>query len=153
DVYDAKTGKISALPDKAFRKDLPSPFGWLENLAWARTSDGLAFNVIFDAYPSEVVVAQWISGTPSVHLMKRPAGVSLHGYGSPLAWRGAGFDLCFLGDVRGRVRLFCAKHVDPAKPYTHETLTPGDVVVAGFSFSNNGKAALLMNNTTHLPDL
>jgi dipeptidyl aminopeptidase/acylaminoacyl peptidase len=155
DIYHAATGKITPLPDKVFRKDVPSPYGWLEHLTWGpHGSDRLAFNVIFDAYPSEVVVALVAGNTPNVFLMKRPPGVSLHGYGSPLAWRGPGRDLCFLGDVQGRVRLFCAKGVDADQPGGFETVTPGDVVVAGFSYDKDGQsAAVLMNDITRLPDI
>jgi dipeptidyl aminopeptidase/acylaminoacyl peptidase len=153
-VYDAQTGKISAVPDKVFRKDLRSPYGWLEGLVWDQSSKRLAFNVIFDAYPCEVVVAEWGAGAAEVFLMKRPPGVSLHGYGTPLAWRGPGPDLCFLGDVKGRVRLFCTKGVAVNQASIHETLTPADVVVAGFSFSKDGNwAAVVMNDATHLPDV
>ena len=42
----------------------------------------VAFNVIFDAYPAEVIVARWRADGPAVFRMPRPAGVSLRGYGS-----------------------------------------------------------------------
>src|SRR5262249_61053815 len=59
DVYDAGTGKLRTVPDEVFRKQAPSPYGWLEHLAWSADGGKLAFNVIFDGYPAQVVVAEW----------------------------------------------------------------------------------------------
>lgn len=153
DVWDPATGKITTLPDKVFRKDLPSPYGWLEKLAWSSDGRRLAFNVIFDAYPSEVVVAEWTGDTPQVFLLSRPPGVSLHGYGSPLAWRGPS-TLCFLGDEKARVRLYAASNIHPGGKPQYRVLTLGDVVVNSFSFTSSGEfGSAVMQDVTHLPDI
>src|SRR5262249_14102593 len=34
DIYDATTKEVTSPPDKLWRADAPSPYGWLENLAW-----------------------------------------------------------------------------------------------------------------------
>jgi hypothetical protein len=57
DVWDAKTSKIVTVPEEVYRKQMPSPYAWLEHMAWKSTSDALAFGVIFDAYPAEIVIA------------------------------------------------------------------------------------------------
>jgi dipeptidyl aminopeptidase/acylaminoacyl peptidase len=153
DVFDSQTKQITTLPDKVFRADAPSPYGWLENLAWARDGKALAFNVIFDAYPAEVIVAQWANGLPAVLKMPRPAGVSLRGYGSPLAWRPNGA-LGFLAEEKGRVRLCSARDLGPGQQPVFDVLTPGDVVAHGFSFAANGdQAAVLLNDPKRLPDV
>jgi dipeptidyl aminopeptidase/acylaminoacyl peptidase len=153
DVFDAATKKLTTLPDKVFRAEAPSPYGWLEDLAWSPDGKALAFNVIFDAYPAEVIVARWDKEAPAVFKLPRPDGVSLRGYGSPLAWRSDGA-LGFLGEAKARVRLWCARDVRPGVQPSYEVLTPGDVVVYGFSFARSGPdAALVMNDAAHLADV
>jgi dipeptidyl aminopeptidase/acylaminoacyl peptidase len=151
DVVNPGSGKVDTLPDKLWRADAPSPYGWLENLAWAPDSRLLAFNVIFDGYPAEVILANEAGGTWSTSRLKRPAGVSIRGYGTPLAW--AGDTLLFLGEARARVRPYGSKIIgsrqeDPARPWID-----GDVVVEALSANARGEAAVIMNDTTHAPDV
>lgn len=144
DVVDVATGNLTTIPDTVYRDDVPSPYGWIEHLAWSPDSNTLAFNIIFDAYPSEVVVANLKDN--EVKLAKRPSDVSLRGYGCPIAFLDQK-TISFLGDQKGRTRLYTMG--DNAK-----TLTPGDVVVDDFSVSSNGKRiAMVMQNTKHTPDL
>jgi dipeptidyl aminopeptidase/acylaminoacyl peptidase len=154
DVYHADAKKITAVPDKVFRADAPSPYGWLEHLAWSRDGNRLAFNVIFDAYPAEIIVAEWTSTEPAVFKLPRPNGVSLKGYGSPLEWRGETAELCFLAEEKARVRLAAASNVRNGSQPAFRTLTPGDVVVASFSHNTAGSAtAVLLSDPQHLPDV
>jgi dipeptidyl aminopeptidase/acylaminoacyl peptidase len=163
DVYDAGTGKIAPVPDAVFRSKAPSPWGWLENLAWSPDGDMLAFNVIFDGYPAEVIVAHWQGGdTPSVHVLERPTGIHIRGYGSPLQWRAQGHDLCYLGEAKGRVRLHCAREVNGGRAAAHDVLTPGDVVVETMSLASSNVGfgtdavrthAVLMASPNHLADI
>ncbi len=154
DIYDSQTRKITTVPDKVFRADAPSPYGWLEHLAWSADGGKLAFNVIFDGYPCEIVVAEWKGEQPDVFLLKRPNGVSVHGYGSPVQWRGTSADLYFLAEQKARVRLCCAVGVTKDRQPEYRIVTPGDAVVAGLSSSHSGEhTAVLMNNVHHLPDI
>ena len=41
DVWDAATGKITTIPEDTYRKNMPSPYAWLEKIAWARRRHGL----------------------------------------------------------------------------------------------------------------
>jgi dipeptidyl aminopeptidase/acylaminoacyl peptidase len=154
DVYDAQTKKTTTLPDKVFRANAPSPYGWLENLAWSADGNALAFNVIFDGYPAEIIVAQWTGEEPTLFKLPRPEGVSIHGYGSPVQWRGPSHDLCFLAEQRARVRLCCATGVQNGRQPEYHLLTPGDVVIAAFSSNASGEqTAVLMSDPSHLPDI
>jgi acylaminoacyl-peptidase len=147
DVHNLKTGKTRKIPDRVYRAAAPSPYGWLENLAWERNGRALAFNVIFDAYPAEVIVQASEESEPV--RLKRPEGVHIRGYGSPLGSRHSS-ELCFLGEEKGRVRLYTAD-LSGGKA---AILTPGDVVVESFSSDFPGKRmAVVMNDTTHCPDL
>ncbi len=154
DVYDSETQKITTVPDKPFRADAPSPYGWLEHLAWSADGRRLAFNVIFDGYPAEIIVAEWSGTEPSVFKLPRPDGASIKGYGSLLEWRGDGADLLFLAEQRARVRLCCAKGVQKGRDPTFEVLTEGDVVVASFSHHGpSNTAAVLQSDPSNLPDI
>ena len=149
DIYDSAKSKITPLPDKVFRADAPSPYAWLDKLAWSEDGNALAFNAVFDGYPAQIVVARWKNNRPDVFNLKRPAGVAVKGYGSPLQWRGKN-ELCFLGEEKGRVHL-CSRDLGDD---SFMTWTLGDVVVEGFSFPKQGRvAAVVMASPAHLPDI
>ncbi|MBI1914930.1 MAG: S9 family peptidase [Planctomycetes bacterium] len=152
DVFDLKTKKTKTIPNKVFRADAPSPYGWLEQLAWNRKGDALAFNVIFDGYPAEIVVARRDAENWTSTLLRRPPGVHVHGYGSPVHWDGNAHVL-FLGESKGRVRLTLALEAREGSPSDYQVKTPGDVVAEAFSVSANGCLAVVMNAATHTPDL
>src|SRR5262249_26981379 len=151
--FDAATDKITPLPDQAFRAEAPSPYGWLEKLAWSADGGALAFTVIFDAYPAEILVAEWTDNRPAVRKIQRPAGLSLHGYGSPLRWSGPSQELCFLGEEKARVRLCSLGGIRGGGQGTLQTRTPGDVVVAAFDFDTEGHGVVLQSDPSHLPDI
>jgi dipeptidyl aminopeptidase/acylaminoacyl peptidase len=158
DVFEAATGKIAAVPDAAFRSKAPSPYGWLEHLAWSPDSQALAFNVIFDGYPAEIIIARWDGAPePGVFKLPRPPGVHVRGYGSPVEWRSQGHDLCFLGEIKGRVHLYCAQNVQQEGTPEFTTLASGDVVVEAFSVStdkrNPRSAAVLMATPDRFADI
>ena len=153
EVFDLAEKKSTSLPDKCFRADAPSPYGWLETLAWSPDGRNLAFNVIFDGYPAEVVVGRRADKGWTSTLLKRPEGVHVRGYGSPLAWIRNGH-LCFLGEAKARVRLYEAEGAEQGKPSNYCVRTPGDVVVESFSAAaENQGCVAVMNDTTHTPDL
>jgi dipeptidyl aminopeptidase/acylaminoacyl peptidase len=149
DVYDAGTKKTETVPDDVFRKKAPSPYGWLEHLAWSADGDRLAFNVIFDGYPTEIVVAEWSQGAVAAREVKRPSGLHVRGYGSPLAWHGDAHELLFLGEEKGRVRLAVDRGGQA------EVVNPeGDVVVQTVSCSDDGShIAAVMNGPTTFEDV
>ena len=75
DIYDFTKKKITPLPDKVFRADAPSPYAWLDKLAWSTDGNSLAFNAVFDGYPARIVVARWKENGPEVFNFPRPPGV------------------------------------------------------------------------------
>src|SRR5262249_58222587 len=87
-ILDVAAGKVETLPDKLWRADAPSPYAWLETLAWSPDGARLAFGAEFDAYPAEVAVTAWTDGKPTSTLLPRK-GFSIRGYGTPLQWRTA----------------------------------------------------------------
>jgi dipeptidyl aminopeptidase/acylaminoacyl peptidase len=157
EVLDVATGTPKALPDELWRAKAPSPFGRLNSLVWSRDGRSLAFVIAFDGYPSEIIIARWYDNDLTLFRLERPAGVSLHAsVDSTLSmeWRGDSADLCFLGEEKGRVRIYCANDVQPGKAPHYQTLTPGDVAVDSFSSDASGDySAAILGDPRHLPDI
>src|SRR5262249_45213033 len=131
DIGDLKTGKITTVPDKPFRAAGASPYGWLEHLAWRKDGKAVAFNVVYDAYPAEIMVAELRDSGWHTTRLKRPDGVHVRGYGSPVQW-GARGDLWFLGEEKARVRLCRVAGVAGGGQGEAATLTPSDVAADAF---------------------
>jgi dipeptidyl aminopeptidase/acylaminoacyl peptidase len=161
DVHDASTGKITTVPDDAYRKKAASPYAWLEHIAWSAQGDKLAFGVVFDGYPAEIAVSVWHAGKASTHLMPRSEGLHIKGYGSQLQWSASGDSLYFLGEQKARVRLQCVgvrvPFADRCEFGGVDEVTAGDVVVEQFSLSSDPKNAqafsVLMATPTKFADL
>jgi dipeptidyl aminopeptidase/acylaminoacyl peptidase len=151
DVFNLKTKKNDTIPDKCFRAEARSPYGWLEHLAWGSMGGRpLAFNVVFDGYPAEIIVARLEKDAWVASRFQRTRD-HVRGYGSPLMWVENSKALAFLMESKGRVRLYLATDAEKGEPTGFETYTPGDVVVESFSggFAN----VVLMNDQSHTPDL
>jgi dipeptidyl aminopeptidase/acylaminoacyl peptidase len=142
DVWDAPTGKISIIPEDAYRKKMPSPYGWLEHIAWHSNGEALAFCVAFDGYPAEIVIGDLRGDSPKALKLRRPLARHVRGYGSPLQWVAGKDELFFLSEVKGRVHLTSASFdfedrvTDPTNWLSHPA---DDIVVEGFSASRDPK--------------
>jgi dipeptidyl aminopeptidase/acylaminoacyl peptidase len=101
DVWDADSKKVT-IADESWMKTAASPWPWLESLAWAPDGHRLAFCSIFDAYPAEIIIHTLQGGTWTAERMKRPEGVQVRGYGTPLKWWEPDL-LTFLGEGVGSV--------------------------------------------------
>lgn len=157
DIWEASTGKVITVPEDVYRRKMPSPYAWLEKIAWNTDSSVLAFGVIFDGYPAEIVVARIAKDGASAHASKmpRPDGMHVRGYGSPVQWRAGKDELLFLAEEKGRVRLCVHANVfgDPGKATNVTYLSPADAVIEGFDASNDpanpeGFAAIMATPTT-----
>lgn len=137
DVLDRSTGALSTLPDALWREGAPSPYGWLERLAWSGDSAALSFGVDFDGFPAEAFVAQFGGGEPTLWRLDRPGEFSI-GWGT--AWRPGTRDLCLQAQERGRIRVRCLRDVRDGSQGADYSLTDGDVVVWDFAFSGSGDA-------------
>ncbi len=157
EILDVATGTSKVLPDELWRAKAPSPYGRLNSLTWSQDGRSLAFVIAFDAYPSEILIARWDGDKPTIFKLDRPARVSLHAsVDSPLSihWRGDKADLCFLGEEKGRVRIYCGAEVQPGKAPTYRCLTPGDVAIDSFGLDTSGDhAAAILGDRRHLPDI
>jgi dipeptidyl aminopeptidase/acylaminoacyl peptidase len=148
DILDLETLKLAPLSDQLWRADAPSPYAWLEGLAWAPDGRRLAFNVVFDAYPAEIIVAEWRDGKPTTSRVER-GKASVRGYGSPLQWRTA-TQLCLLAEVRAQVQVQEAS----ARLELGAVWTPRNTVVSAFSFAADGETlAYVASDPQHLPEI
>jgi dipeptidyl aminopeptidase/acylaminoacyl peptidase len=151
DVFDLQTEKTLTLPDKLWRADAPTPYGWLEGLAWSDDGDRLAFTVGFDGYQTEILVAEWTGAQPDVRRLTRPDEISVSG---SLQWIPGTADLCFRAQRRAREHIYCIADVRGGKQGAQRVLTPGDIVVHGFSFAPDGRhVAYIVSGTQHMTDV
>ncbi len=140
EVFDPARKKSTVVWDKADRAGAPSKFGWLEHLSFG-PGGKVAFEVIYDGYPAEVVIAHYYDPNDRMPNMlqlspfnvERPAGVQVKGYGSPLAWRGE--RICYLGeDSSGSVRVYeAAAEKSAASEPSPLTAGAGRLVVGTFA--------------------
>lgn len=152
DIFDTKSEEVTTLPDKQWRGDAPSPYGWILGLAWSDDSRAVSFRVDFDGYPGEVYVAEFDdSGHTASHKLSRPNEVYVTGH---MEWLPGTRDFCFTADDHGRTRVLCLPGVGGGTQGQAVTLTPGDVSVKNFVFSGDGQQVLtVMGTTIHPPDL
>src|SRR5262249_37246835 len=156
DIFTFETGKTVPLPNKLWRADAASPYAWLEKLAWSEGGTALAFNAVFDGSPAEIIVTtfpstkEFTAGPPRSVRLARPADLHVKGYGSPLGWKGQ--DLLFLGEQRGRVRLYRVAKPEEAPAFA--VATPGDVVVETFSSHRDREDLVVVRaDPEHLADV
>ena len=152
DVLDLASGKVETVTPEGWRKGHPSPFGWLENLAWSGDGDALAFTISFDGYATRIYVNEWVGGTaPALYEVTRPGITACDG---ALAWRGKERTLCFRGEEKARLRIYAVQDVKDRGQGETKVLTPGDVVVGALGFSRGGERLVAVVETvTHTGDL
>ena len=145
DVLDIATGEVSHPTADGWRTDHPSPYGWLEQLAWSGDSEALAFSISYDGHPSRIYVAEGGPEAWSLQQIARPHPVELAG---DLQWQGKGRTLTYLGEAEGRVRVLAVSKVEGDSHGDTRELTPGDLVVEQAAFTPDGKTLLAAFGTT-----
>ena len=140
DVLDLASGDIEHVTSQAWREDHPSPFGWITEMNWAHDGKALAFGIAYDGFAQQLWVADWRDDDVHLQRITRPHPVSLQG---DIAWRGKSRDLNYLGEDRGRVRVYQVDDVRDGKQGKTRDLTGGDVVCTGYDFDDEGKSAVV----------
>ena len=79
EIVDLASGESTPVTDPAWRADHPSPYGWLENLAWSGDSQALAFSISYDGYASRIWAVTWQAGQWVRQLVTRPEMVTFDG--------------------------------------------------------------------------
>lgn len=144
-LFEVATGALTALPDAAWRAEAPSPYGWIEALAWSTDGRVLAVGVDFDGYPGETYVAELAGGEARLWKVPRPAG--LQAMGGELQWVPGERELCQRMADHGRVRVLCTPKLRAGTVGKPEIFPRGDVVVNTFSFSGDGRDAFAVVGT------
>jgi len=140
DVLDIATGNITTVTSQTWRDDHPSPFGWITEMDWAHDGKALAFAIAYDGFATQLWVADWRDDGIQLQRVTRPHPISLQG---DLAWRGKGRALTYLGEDRGRVRVYQVDGLRGGKQGKTRMLTGGDVVCTDYDFDENGKTCLV----------
>jgi dipeptidyl aminopeptidase/acylaminoacyl peptidase len=151
-----ENGKIAAIPDAEYRKKMPSPYAWLESLAWSSDSSMLAFGVIFDGYPAEIMITDFGGKAPTVAKMPR-ANIHVRGYGSPLRWVEGKKELMFLAEFKARVLVTICDLTRPRDNLLHLTSSDDGIVEAFSGGVDHGnldyRFAVIMATPTRFADV
>ncbi len=150
-VLDLESGALSTVTPPDWRRDHPSPYGWLEDLAWSGDNQALAFAISYDGYASQIWVAEWDRQGQSLRKVARPEMVT---YSGGLTWQGDKRTLCYRGESMARVQVFAAEEIKNGKQGKTRPLTIGDQVIAGFALDSGGRTlAAIVETITHTNDL
>ncbi len=151
EIVDLASGKSTPVTDPAWRADHPSPYGWLEDLAWSGDSEVLAFSISYDGYATRIWTAEAAADTWQPQLISRPGMVSCAG---GLAWRGGKRTLCYLGESMGRVRVHATEKVQENSQGETRILTEGDLVAGAYGFdAKGGNLTVIFETTTDANDV
>jgi dipeptidyl aminopeptidase/acylaminoacyl peptidase len=151
EVLDLASGDLALVTGPTWRDDHPSPYGWLDDLAWSGDSGALAFAVSFDGYSSRICAAERGQDGWDNWVVTRPDPVT---YDGGLAWRGKGRTLCYRGESMARVRVHAVADVQKGGQGDTSVAADGDGVIGAFSFDRDGRSLVLILETiTAMNDL
>ncbi len=134
EVLEPGAEAVQVVTADGWRNDHPSPYGWLDDVAWSGDGSTLAFSISFDGFPTRVYTARWEGDAPRLSDLPRPDGVTVSG--GTMRWRNG--DLAFIGEEQARSRVYLLEGVGRSGKAEYTTLTTGDVTVNSFDFSGSG---------------
>ncbi len=146
-VLDRESGVITTLDDALWRKNVASPFGWLDGLSWSADGGKLSIRCTWDGYPPEIYVAHFGNETVLTKLT-RPNEVHPTA-DAVISWLGN--SIVFPVEDHARQRLLKIDNISKSGQGGHKILTPGDVVIDGYSFSKDGKTLAVEWDTARSP--
>jgi len=158
DVWNAASKKIAPLPDKLWRTDAPSPYGWLLAPRWSDDGRKLAFRVDFDGYPGETFVATF-DDTGHKGTQKLNRKWQEHGEGGRLRWWPGRHDLCLLADSQALNRVYCVRDIKVGKDgkADHGDTTIFTAAETGnvgpFDLTAKGRLVFVKSDLAHGPDV
>ncbi len=148
EVFDTKSKTNKVLNDAAWRKAVPSPYGWLLGLDWSADNQ-LAFRIDFDGHPGKLFIAT--PKTDKVIEVARIGDMTLNA--GDIQWRPNSNEICYRGADHGRVKLYCTA-INNNRQGDTRTVIAGDLVIGSYSFSQDGqKLAFNHNGLDHFSDL
>jgi len=151
ELLELASGEKTVITQEGWREDHPSPYGWLDELAWSRDNAALAFTLSFDGYATRIYTATVDRAIWSLQRVTPPGIIHCDG---GLTWRGDSRTLCYRGEEMGRIRIYGTEDVLSGKQGNTKELVRGDVVIGPFSFDDSGKKLVVsLETTTHLNDI
>jgi len=136
EILDIASGEVTRTTSQDWRTDHPSPFGWIDDLAWSADSRAVAFSISYDGYATRLWITEEKDGAWDLQLVTRPEMVS---YAGGLKWQGTGRTLCYRGETMGRIHVYGTKKVAGGSQGDSRVLAGGDIVVGAFGFDERGK--------------
>lgn len=158
DIWDARTRKVTPLPDALWRAEAPSPYGWLMAPRWSEDGRLLAFRIDFDGYPGELLVASFDErGHRGTRRIARRWEITLEG--DQLQWVPGSRDLCVLAESQALRRVYCVRALSEGEgrggsqgeTVIYTARETGDV--GGFGIARGGAIAFALGDLTHPPDV
>jgi dipeptidyl aminopeptidase/acylaminoacyl peptidase len=153
EVYHLASKINVILPDKLWRAQAPSPYGWLEGLAWSDDSKALAFRADYDGYPGEAYVFEINQGKINSSLkLERIADITMTG--SDTLWQPDSRTLCYRAADHGRIPVVCTKSVKNGRQGKSFKALGNELVSTSFSFDQSGSnIAFVHNGLNHFNDI
>jgi len=145
DVCDLASRKISVVTQDGWRKDHPSPYGWLAGVRWSGDSEAIAFTIGFDGYPARILLAEHDNDQWQLKPLPHTPTVSIED--GSLRWKPGTRDLCFIADERARQRIYSLTNCRKGRFDKLTTITPGDVVVSSYGFSADARTLAAVTST------
>lgn len=162
-VYDLRTRKTEVLDDTLWRKQAPSPYGWLLGLAWSSDGTRLAHRVDFDGYPGEVFVTTFARGgqadrsRPRTILVPRPIdqGEKITWVGGRMQWKPGGDELCLHATRNAIDAVWCIAGIRGDAVGAAKNLTSGSGgSISSFGFArSDALMAIVQSGLTHPDDV
>ncbi len=137
EILDIATGVITSATEQQWRADHPSPYGWIDDLAWSGDSKALAFAISYDGYATRIWITEETDGAWGLQLVQRPDMVSFAG---SMQWKGSGRTLCYLGETMGRIHVYGTDKVGGGEQGKTSVLAGGDIVAGSFAFDKKGES-------------
>ena len=135
EILDLATGAVVPATNQEWRTDHPSPYGWIDDLAWSGDSKTLAFAISYDGYATRIWITEETDGAWGLQPVQRPDMVS---YAGSMQWKGKSRTLCYLGETMGRVHVYGTDKVGEGEQGKTKILAGGDIVAGSFAFDKKG---------------
>ncbi len=153
EILNLASSEVSRLDDALWRKNGPSPYGWLESLAWSADSNHLAFGVSYDGHPSEVYVADLVGVNPTIRQLRRDKEITVVPEAG-LRWLGSTHDLCVRGEWHARGHVYRINKATAEEQGETVDVTQGQGNTLTFACGKSEETIVaVMDDITHPPDL
>ncbi|MFH1728225.1 MAG: prolyl oligopeptidase family serine peptidase [Pseudomonadota bacterium] len=150
EVLDLKTNELKKITEGDFRKNHKTPYGWLEEIAWAYDSKTLAFSLGFDGYPCQLYAASITGDKSKTWKLSAPKDSDVTGH---LKWYPGKLTLMFLAEIKAHQYLYGIEDVKDSKQGDFKLFTKDPIVVHDFDMNKEKKIALIKQSGLEFEDI